>query len=71
MGQVSTFTIGDLVVPVVVEAYRTNWFPAEDVLLAKTSSHEGGNAEFRSRLTSRPGFSFYAFAITHPLNSGR
>ncbi len=38
MGQVSTFTIGDLVVPVVVEAYRANWFPTEDV--AKTSSHK-------------------------------
>jgi hypothetical protein len=38
MGQVSTFTIGDLV-PVVFEAYRANWFPTEDVLLAKTSSH--------------------------------
>ena len=40
MGQVSTFTIGDLGVAVVVEAYRANWFPAEDVLLAKTSSHK-------------------------------
>ena len=40
MGQVSTFTIGDLVVPVVVEAYRANWFPTEDVLFAKTSSHK-------------------------------
>ena len=40
MGQVSTFTIGDLVVPVLVEAYRANWFPTEDVLLAKTSSHK-------------------------------
>jgi hypothetical protein len=40
MGQVSTFTIGDLVVPVVVEACRSNWFPTEDVLLAKTSSHK-------------------------------
>jgi len=38
MGQVSTFTIGDLVAPVVVEAYRPNWFPTEDV--AKTSSHK-------------------------------
>ena len=66
MGQVSTFTIGDLVVPVVVEAYRANWFPTEDVLLAKTSSHKVVIAEFRSRLTSMPGFSFYAFAITHP-----
>jgi hypothetical protein len=39
-GQVSTFTIGALVVPVVVEAYRANWFPTEDVLFAKTSSHK-------------------------------
>jgi len=40
MGQVSTFTIGDLVVPVVFAAYRANWFPTEDVLLAKTLSHK-------------------------------
>ena len=46
MGQVSTFTIGDLVVPVVVEAYRANWFPTEDVLLAKTSSHKVGMQSF-------------------------
>jgi hypothetical protein len=54
MGQVSTFTIGDLVVPVVVEAYRANWFPTEDG--AKTSSHKVVMQSFDQDRQAGPAF---------------
>ncbi len=60
--QVCTFTIGDLVVRFVVEAYR-ELFPSEDVLSGQLKA---AIAEARSRLPGMHRLSFDAFVITHP-----
>jgi len=61
--QISTFTIGDLVVLFVVEAYR-ELFPSEDVLLAETA--QGGDCRVSIKTDQMHRLSFDAFAITHP-----